>query len=150
MIFSTPRSAQAASNAENNALSEVTSVVTVEPRRDLGEPDEVAEDDGDVVVSVGDQLLAAIEPLDDRLGEDVEQKRMRARLLDGQLVVDAVERLRVRVAVGIDLFELVLEPPDPPSEAGDLPVQRLGRDVCPEIRVVAHVPSSSVTNVSLK
>jgi len=41
---------------------------------DLGEPDEVAEDHRDIVVSISNQLLASVEPIDDRLGEHVQQE----------------------------------------------------------------------------
>jgi len=39
---------------------------------DLGEPDEVAEDDGDIVVAIRDQLLPGVEAVDDRLRQHVE------------------------------------------------------------------------------
>ena len=122
----------------------------LEPRRDLGEPDEVAEDDRDVVVPVGDELLALPEPLDDRLRQDVEQERARAGLLRLQLATDPVEEPQVGVADRLDILELSLESPQPPREPGDLLLERLGRPIPRHRRPIAHVPSRRVTNVSLK
>ncbi len=93
--------------------------------------------------------LAGVQPLDDRLGQDVEQQRSRPCLLDLELATDPVEESQVGVADGLDVLELCLESPDPAPQLEDFLLERLGRRIRGR-RIVVHVPRRRVTNVSLK
>ncbi len=85
LIFSTPKASHAASNVENRAFRSATSVGAGRRAEMRGEAHEVAEDDRDIVVAVGDEPLPGVEPVDDGLRQHVEQQLVRPPPLDLQV-----------------------------------------------------------------
>jgi len=124
----------------------------LEAPREFREADEVAEDDGHVVVPIGDEALAGVEPVDDRLGQHVQEEAVGLRPLGLELAHEPVHEPRVRVPDLLDVLEHALEARDSLREARVVLADRLGgegrlrRDA--RAGLVGHVPSRSVTNVS--
>ena len=109
-----------------------------------GEVHEVAEQDGHVLVAVGDQALPSIEPHDDRLGQDVAEQISRPGPFPIEVVHHPVEELGVRVPHGLGRREGVLELIDAASEP------RVLSDQIALAGGLAHEPRRTVTNVSLR
>ena len=109
---------------------------------DVGEADEV-ESDGDVVEAIGDQALAAVEPIDDRLRQDVQQEFTRPTTLDVQLGHDPVEEAGVARPRKLDLAERGLELPNPTGQADRLLPERRDGLLGPRVRgpKSPHVPA---------
>ncbi len=101
-------------------------------------------------MAIGDEPLARVEPVDDRLGQDVEQEVVRASPFSVELAPDPVEQPRVGVADLLDLAQRGLDPPDAPGQASVLLAEIVGESPGVGGWLVGHVPRSRVVNVSLK
>src|SRR5688572_13676770 len=84
--------------------------------RDAGEVDEVAEENGDVLVPIGDWRLPALEPADDPLREDVQQEPPRLRPLLLELAHQARHDRRIRILELLELAVVGLETAEPPLQ----------------------------------
>ena len=100
--------------------------------------------------AVGDDPLAAVQPVDDRLWQDVQEQLVRSRTLGLELAHHPVEHAGVRVADRLDLLEGHLELAHAADQPGVLAAKRVRRRARVCVRWVAHVPRSTVTNVSLR
>lgn len=101
-------------------------------------------------MAVGDGRLARVEPVDDRLGQDVAEQVVGALSLGVQLAPQPFEQARVRVADLLDLAEGLLDPPHAPREASVLLANVVGAALGIGAGLVGHVPRRSVVKVSLK
>ena len=125
-------------------MSDETTAVTGISAEIRVKSSKVAEDDGHVVVAIGDEALPCVQPIDDGLREDVAEEILRSGSLSVEVVHHPVEESGVRVPHRFGGREDVLELMDAASEPGDLPNQ------VALARCLGHVPRRTATKVSLR
>ena len=112
---------------------------------DPGEPDDVAEQDADRLVTIRDQRLAGRQPVDDPLGQHVEQETLGACAFHLELGEQPRLERRVRILERLEPADVGLEPLETPGEPAVLLVELVGRGLAGRlVRQAGPVPSADV------
>ena len=151
LIFSTPSAAQARVEGREQRVERGHQLADLEPRRDLGEPDEVAEDDRDVVVPVGDRAARPLPSRSTIVSGRTLSRSARERAFSASSSPPTRSRNRRLVSRIASTSSSCVS--SRPSRRVSLAISfssDFGRPISRHRRLIAHVPSRRVTNVSLK